>query len=101
MSRSPRPSRAEPASPSRYDKAPRWRRREELAGASYCFMIYRPRDFSGYVLRAFAVEPLGLAPMEYVTAGSLDYCRAMIPPQANKRLARAPDDVAALIEIWH
>lgn len=102
----PRPSRAQPADldtprPSVYDKASRWRRREEIGDAPYCFVVYRvPRDFNGYVVRAFAAEAEGLTPLEYVAAGTLEHCRAFIPPEANKRLARAPDDVPAIFETW-
>lgn len=101
----PRPSRAQPAglgaASSRYDQAPRWRRREEIGDAPICFVVYRlPRDFNGYVVRAFGVEVEGLTPLEYVIAGTLENCRAAIPPEANKRLSRAFDDVPAIFETW-
>lgn len=95
----PRRSQAQPA-----DLGPsvsRWRRRPEIGDAAFCFVVYRlPRDFNGYVVRAFAVEPEGITPLDHVTAGSLDQCRKFIPAEASKCLARASDDVSAIFETW-
>lgn len=100
-----RPSRAQPADPDRpsvYDKASRWRRREELGDARYCFVIYRqPADFNGYVIRAFTCAPEGLTPLGYVEAGTLEECRAFVPREAFRVLHRAPDDVRPILETWY
>jgi hypothetical protein len=93
---------ADDASASKYHRASRWRRPVEIGDdAPVCFVVYRgPRDFNGYVMRAFGVEGASLTPLDYVTAGTLEACRAMIPPEATRARGRAPDDAECLFEVW-
>lgn len=84
-------------------QASRWRRPPLLpAGEAYVFLTYRwPRDFAGYVVRAFEVTPRGLLPAELIAAGSLAECRRALPFRVRHRIARLASDHRLIFEFHY
>jgi hypothetical protein len=75
----------------------RWRRPPGAKLGQVLFMVYRaPRDFNGYVVRAFEVKAEHLEPLGFVEAGSLLEVRQAIPREARSKLRR-PENASSIV----
>jgi hypothetical protein len=75
----------------------RWRRPPGAKVGQVVFMVYRqPRDFNGYVVRAFEVKAEHLEPLGFVEAGSILEVRAAVPREARTRLRR-PESASSIV----